>query len=272
MFLDDSISQIEDLLKQGTATSLTYAALECRLAIELICYQRLSHSIELVDLKSWQPRQVIDAVMEQADPNVAKHLKVDVADVSMADTRPESPVDLDYLPIGTRAEFDPRKLGALWNALSHTALHVALPTDLKMPVRYGDSAKIRRKVKEALAEIRRVNKGTLIISALGEEIRFNCQCGAQIRRKSGLLQDRAVVACLVPTCDESYLYVAKDGSFIRQVLSLPCPGCGETHTLPWKQVQALRVNIPHKFGFPCGQTFAVCWKLDCSYQLPTTRV
>jgi hypothetical protein len=64
------ISVIEDLVAEGTVQSLTFAALECRLTIELICYDRLRvcHGyISLADLKRWTPAQVVKQIAEEAN-------------------------------------------------------------------------------------------------------------------------------------------------------------------------------------------------------------
>ncbi|MBN8848758.1 MAG: hypothetical protein J0I73_11770 [Sphingomonas sp.] len=39
--LSDSIATIRAQLEEGSPRNLTYAALECRLALERICYERL---------------------------------------------------------------------------------------------------------------------------------------------------------------------------------------------------------------------------------------
>ena len=76
MMLDYSktIETIESLLSEGTASSLTYAALECRLALERACYDRLRNAhdyISIADIKKWQPSEVIKKLQEIVDPEIA---------------------------------------------------------------------------------------------------------------------------------------------------------------------------------------------------------
>lgn len=65
--LEPSISQIEVLMAENTEASLTYAALECRLAIERICYERLRLAHDYIsndDLKRWQPRDIVNILIQ----------------------------------------------------------------------------------------------------------------------------------------------------------------------------------------------------------------
>jgi hypothetical protein len=52
------ISTVEALLADGTPQSITYAALECRLAIEKVCYDRLKVVHDYIsphDLRRYRP-------------------------------------------------------------------------------------------------------------------------------------------------------------------------------------------------------------------------
>ncbi|CCV13286.1 hypothetical protein [Mesorhizobium sp. STM 4661] len=63
IWLKQYTAKIEELLNQDTPESLTYAALECRLAIERICYERLRNAHDYIshdDLKRWQPQYVVN--------------------------------------------------------------------------------------------------------------------------------------------------------------------------------------------------------------------
>jgi hypothetical protein len=56
--LAEYTDRIKALLADGSDSSLTYAALEARLAIERICYERLKISHDYIsadDLRTWKP-------------------------------------------------------------------------------------------------------------------------------------------------------------------------------------------------------------------------
>ena len=61
MFDIDALDRkVSALLAEDAPASVTYAALECRLAIERVCYARLQIAHEYIsqkDLKGWHPRR-----------------------------------------------------------------------------------------------------------------------------------------------------------------------------------------------------------------------
>lgn len=72
--LKPTISQIQKLLKENTEASVTYAALECRLAIERICYERLRLAHDYIshdDLTKWQPSGIVRTLIQELDAHAA---------------------------------------------------------------------------------------------------------------------------------------------------------------------------------------------------------
>lgn len=268
--LKPSISQIESLLAQNTDASLTYAALECRLAIERICYERLRLAHDYIshdDIKKWQPRDIVNTLIKEVDENIAETFtfsisKEPVPEKSLAPTL-EDYEAMEFLPIGTQIGFDPNRLGRLWNALAHLALHITLPTSKDHDVlRYGNAEKIRAKVKEALAEIKRIGAGTLMSSGIGEEVSFDCFCGVKNKRRLGLLKDGQIISCISPLCEETYDYIASHMSFGRRVLEIKCRSCGTQKDIPKKMVDKLRTDQDIYFDCEgCAERIYISWKL-----------
>lgn len=180
MNLSSSIDIIEKHLNENSDASLTYAALECRLAIELICYERLRIAHDYIshdDLRKWQPKDIVKILVQEVDSKVASTFTLSISKGAHPDGMPESTLDeyqqIEFIPIGTQVGFNPETLGRLWNALAKLALHITLPIKKDdSVVRYGDAQKVRAKVLEALEEIKRIGKGTLISSGIGEEVYF----------------------------------------------------------------------------------------------------
>ena len=206
--LDPQISQIEDLLARGDAQSLTYAALECRLAIERICYNRLrivhdyiSHS----HLKRWQPKHVVNTLIRDVDPSVATTRKLYISKLPSDTYGADGPTDDDYFEVGTEIGFNSDLLGKLWNALSNLALHVRLPKNKGEPVdQYGNAEPIAEKVREALAELKKIGRSTMSMSSVFGSISFQCACSATNKRAAEALREGTVVNCVNPDCDWSY--------------------------------------------------------------------
>jgi len=76
------ISVIQSLVDEDTDQSLTYAALECRLTLEYICYERFKLSCKYlspVDLKRWQPRDVVKQISEEANEYIAQGFTLSVS-------------------------------------------------------------------------------------------------------------------------------------------------------------------------------------------------
>lgn len=170
--LKQSIGVIEGLLEEGSDASITYAALECRLTIERICYERLrvSHDyISTADIKRWQPHGVVNVLLQEVDKEIASTFTVSVsADVPKnPEPTKEDYEELSFSTLGTQVGFNANKLGKLWNALSKLALHVSVPTSKNdsIPL-YGENDKSKAKVIEALTEIRRISKGTLVSAGM----------------------------------------------------------------------------------------------------------
>jgi len=142
------IDRIRALLEQDTDASVTYAALEARLALEKVCYDRLRQRHDYIshaDLKAWTPRHVVKRVMEEVDENLGLTMTLSMSRTpARDDVKPE---DEDYVEIGTEIGFKPQRIAGLWQALSNLALHVRVPEHKNDHIPdYGDKAQTRAKV------------------------------------------------------------------------------------------------------------------------------
>ena len=266
-FFDASISKIEKLLNENSPESLTYAALECRLTIERICYERLRIAHKYIshdDLKRWQPAAIVRTLIQEVDAYAAETLTLSIHDKPLPNNSPEIDITkLNYVPVGTQMGFDPKQLGNLWNALSNLALHISLPDSADHVVNHlGDPPKVRRKVEEALGEIKRINQGNLIMSSFQPEISFECYCGQMNKRKLTLLDDKQTVNCINPQCEESYTYSSLDQSFERRKFDVQCKHCGEVHAIPVQAAKKLRYDQILKVKCStCKKETMIFWKL-----------
>ncbi|TIR30125.1 MAG: hypothetical protein E5X07_23045 [Mesorhizobium sp.] len=267
--LQSSIIAIENLLQEGSEASLTYAALECRLAIERICYERLRVAHEYIshdDLKKWQPKDIVNTLIQEVDSNAAATFTLSIGSEPVQEGAPPPTVEdyqsMEFLPIGTHIGFDPSKLGKLWNALANLALHISIPETKDTSVaRYGDAEKVREKVSESLAEIKRIGQGTLLASGFGEEVSFVCSCGVKNKRRLSLLKNGQTISCIDPKCDESYTYIESSLSFGRRSLDIVCRKCGSQQDIPSKKVDKLRKDQRIYFDCEgCGEQISIEWR------------
>lgn len=267
--LEPVIETIETLLKEDSCASLTYAALECRLALERICYDRLRTAHDYIshaDLKRWQPRDVVNILIKEVDPNCASSLTMSIArDHMPCDTATPTREDYegyDWVEVGTQIGFDPNRIGKLWNALSSVALHTKLPaTKSDDLARYGNLGAIRDKVVEALEEIKRCSKSTLLSSGLGTVLSFECVCGTQNKRRTNLLRDGATISCISSECRESYIYSEAECEFERRVFPVQCKVCDKEYWIPRRCVEELRIGqrLTAKCS-NCGKRIFVEWR------------
>lgn len=268
--LKSTIQQIESLLSEDTQASLTYAALECRLALEIICYERLRICHDYIshkDLRKWQPRDIVNKLINEVDA-YAKETQTLSVSQSITDQNNIVNVDIEgeqtpKLIIGTQVGFDPQKIGRLWNALSGIALHVRIPIKkADRFAKYSDKEAIRIKVIEALDEIRRIGEGTLISSGFGENINFTCYCGSKISRRLSLLKDRQKISCINPDCDETYEYFIDGQKFLRRTIDVKCKSCGEVKNIPSNMVEAMKSDQHLSFNcVSCGDQIIIAYRL-----------
>lgn len=277
-WLKANIDSVNILLQQETQESLTYAALECRLALEMVCYERLRTSYDYIsykELRRWQPRYVIESLIAEANETAATDFTLSISTEPVDSDADPSAADFqrfDYVEVGRQVGFDPKYIGKLWNAIS-SFLHVRLPS-LKSDTldRYGNSGALKAKVEEGLKELRRLQKGTLISSGFGEEVSFNCRCGSKTRRRAALLKDKSVVTCINPECDETYrAHETSDGSFEfeRLCVEVKCRGCGDIGYFPEKQLIQIGLNRAATYDCSaCGERNALRWSLQQAELIP----
>lgn len=98
------IVRIQALLADDTEPSVTYAALEARLAIEKVCYDRLRQRhdyISQADIRGWTPSYVVNTIMTEVDPDCTQTMTLMIGKDPGA--KPEND---DYVEVGTEIGFD----------------------------------------------------------------------------------------------------------------------------------------------------------------------
>jgi uncharacterized Zn-finger protein len=260
------ITRINKLLTENADASVTYAALEARLALEKVCYDRLRQRHDYIshtELLKWQPGAIINKLIQDVDPHVAQTVVF-----SIGKTEAQAGValeDHDYVEVGTEIGFDPKRISKLWNALAKLALHVSLPEqrDDYIP-EYGDIDEIRGKVKEVVEELERLSQGTMSFSGMGEEVSFDCSCGVKNKRRAELLRDGQHIICFNYDCKYTWKVVKQGDSFEFEAVetSVFCVKCKADNSFP------LRVFLDMKNGelgsfscHTCKHKNYVTWKL-----------
>lgn len=275
-YIQGSIERIKKLLSDDSVSSATYAALEARLVLEKICYDRLRichNYISHEELKKWQPADIINRIIQEVDERIASEFTFYISPAPVPDRNlsQEDFVALEWVPLGTQSGFDPKKIKSLWNALSNIALHVQIPKYEREDVSiYGNNKKIRSKIDEAISEIERISRGNLISSGLGSEVHFTCECGHLNKRREKTLRNGKIIQCTKLGCKEIYEVDinGEDYSFKRQFVEIECQ-CGHKTKLPKKHVLDLQHEQIAKFiCLSCNEDVHFSWRLMRSQASP----
>lgn len=272
-WLSANIVRIEAHMAVGTAAALTYAALECRLALESLCYERLRVSYDYVSqqdfVSRWTPKQVIDFLVAEGNDLAAQEFTLSIGrDPVPAATGPVRSEDFDsveWLRVGKQVGFDVKYIGRIWQALS-SFLHVKMPRSKEDEILpYGDQAALLRTLEKAVHELRRLSQGTLVASGLGETVTFVCRCGLTNKRRAKLLSDGSSVNCSNLECNERYrthVDSAGEFEFERIVVEIACASCGAPSYFAERGVADLGLGKVAKYlCHACGEPNHISWRL-----------
>jgi hypothetical protein len=270
LWLQAHTTRIQHLIDEGTAESLTFAALLSRLALEAACYERLRNAHDYIspkDLKRWQPSYVINQLIQEVDPHIASSF---IVSISKHPVDPErSPTLEDYeaeefVEIGHQVGFDPKKIGKIWNSLGNF-LHASVPQGRADDIQlFGDANKLTEKLADALSVLRELETGTLISSGLGERVSFVCDCGTSNGRRAKLLKEGQIVSCLNPECSATWTVRIENGAFEFHArdLEISCWNCTAQAKFPEQKLLTLaRGDLMHFDCIDCGASNFLKWKL-----------
>ena len=239
---DSHVERANVLIEQGGVASLRYACLELRLAIERIAYQKLQLRLSDVgtrDIAGWQPKRVLDTLMELADPD----LDSDYA-LSMGQREGGGDPETDtFTLIGRNKGINPKDIGKHWQKLGHFP-HMPMPQKKGEHPTDPQPAKLTRVLKEALAYIEEATS-TRFDSHFSEKVSFNCgACEQLIVRNIKLLREGDIVQCQNTQCDLSYIAHKEDDAFRFEpyYLRLKCEKCEQVICLDANRVLELPVN------------------------------
>ena len=264
--LSTNIERIQSLLDEGTDQSVTYAALEARMALEKVCYDRLRQRHDYIShaqLKKWQPGGVVRTLMEQVAPHVTKTCTLKMS--KKPHQEGVEPKDDDFVEIGTEVGFNAKKIAKMWQALAKLALHVRLPEHKNHHIPdYGDKVAIRHKVEQVVEELQRLAGTTMTFSGIGKEVKFDCDCGTLNKRRADLLKVGQSVYCINPDCLASWK-VEKEGDdfwFAPEKLFVECIHCTHQNRFHLRNVIGMEKNEIGRFACnKCGGENGMRWQL-----------
>ncbi|WP_278404871.1 hypothetical protein [Pseudoalteromonas ruthenica] len=260
--INKRIELINTLLEQDTEQSLTYAALECRLTLEYLCYERFKLYFSYLsqnDLENWQPKHIIKQISDQINDDVSKEFSISVSAEKINGRTPKAKEEfesIEYTSLGTQSELKLNRLHSLWHGLSGVALHIPVPSISSGNINiYGEKERIRKKVVDVISFLSGIKGNLLMGGSFGEDYSFNCYaCSTKIKRPVESLLDTTVLSCINPKCKESYV-IKKDKNddfeVIRSIIKFSCPGCNQDLEVPLRYFQDLLFD--QTLNIRCGK-------------------
>lgn len=225
-----AISRAKAELDKGEDHRLKYAALELRMAIEAITYDRLQaykSEMTLEDFETWQPKKVLQQLLE-IDPTADKEVTIAVG---LEETPGKEADNLNLL--GTDTPLTLRTIKHHYDALGYY-LHIPTIKQLKKSPS-GKTDRLRKRCEEILEALEQVLKSPVFNCTLGTFSTIECdRCKANIRKR--LIPGRKEIEAKCLECSAPYkLEDLGDGKtgWTRMLTEIPCPseGCNDSITI-----------------------------------------
>jgi hypothetical protein len=241
--------------------SLVYAALELRLGLERVCYEklrlRLGHVSAAEWLYRWQAPIVLKALEELADPHIAEDLTLHVAKED-ASVPPKT-----WLKIGDQKGVDPKQLKEWWNKLG-SFLHVRVPKAREQAISsYPDADWLRQELFEMIGALEPISLGSGDFFFASPVTTFPCSCGLTVTRVNATLSDGRVIGCINPECDKEWRVRIKENGEIRfeeNKIEIPiCKHCQHKRYVEEKIIRDLRFGQYIEFVCDCGRKHRLQW-------------
>jgi predicted RNA-binding Zn-ribbon protein involved in translation (DUF1610 family) len=236
----EHLRRAKELFATGQSADLLYAALELRLCLEAMTYEKLGsfekHLPQSFLDRTWQPPQLLKA-MAQFDRRADKSFTLAIG----VEPAPGVPVDLAAMKfIGEHKAFGLGWLRKHYNKLGS-------PLHLQRKNTVTDELKLRADLEGIADEIENAQTGSILGSWIGQLISFECHlCKEQVTVSRDFIEAEHRAVCLNPACEAEYsAEVEGDGAAIAiRAVDFPCTSCGE-------QIIVQTRHLASGFRVPC---------------------
>lgn len=214
------IERAQRHLDSGETHNLYYACLDLRFALEIFARKHLMRCLKHIskeEIDIWQPRKVIEKLVDSVDSNLTSH-----SFSRLSGRNKETGEYWEYR--GERKGFTPKDVGRYWNKLGRY-LHVNHIN--KEPV-LEDDDKIVRIVEEAIHYIQKLCTYGEIDSYFSFDIIFKCHnldCEEIIVKSISSLGKGNIIECQSSKCNASYIFVKnQNGKYgiVPRICELGC--------------------------------------------------
>lgn len=229
------VAAARTILESGQDSSLGYAALELRMAIETITYEKLrAHAKRLPEsvLETWQPPQAMKALLE-FEPHGNREKRVAFGEQPAAGQRPAT-----MNALGETRSFDLTWLRSAYHRLGNF-LHVPAPRRALKAATPVSVAGVRSALNQILAEVARVSEGTLE-GGIAVVVHFNCfRCEQTVWSNTEAVRVTKRAVCLNPACAAVHVAEINDKdefTFVLDAVEATCADCGEVISIERRHI------------------------------------
>jgi DNA-directed RNA polymerase subunit RPC12/RpoP len=241
----EHLEKAKQLIEQGDADALRYAALDLRYAIEHLFYRLIpQYKTELPDDvlegKTWQPGQIIDMIAD-IDPGVTKDRTLSIG----YESAPGVPASEMHV-MGTQSGISKELVRKAYHALGFY-LHARLDGEPH------DLAKLRKKLNKLLPDLEKFEGDRVIMSGFTAQVTFKCgECQRPIVKRVETLEETPYVKCPNKTCGALYKVTPHGDLYEHRMLeqNVVCKGCGADN---WVGSHALERAAEQNGSMQCRQ-------------------
>lgn len=221
-----ALEQAKSELESGDDARLRYAALELRMSIEALTYDRaqlFEDELPSSEYDVWQPKRVMETLLEiepLADQGSTIRFKKE-----SKQGEPEHPVHT----LGTEVVFTFKQIKKSYDALGSYLHH---PTLKQIREKSVDLVALRRRCIEISAQLDAALASKMYNVHFKSSVRFSCgECGKIIHKRYKLGDSPVEAKCQNPSCEASYLLTTNeqkvDWERLGAEFECPSEGCSE---------------------------------------------
>lgn len=246
--IDDYLARAKVFVAAGDENSLRHAALELRLCLEHVVYQKLSQigdKLPPAIFRKWQPPQAMKMLLS-FEPNADRDITLTIC-VENADGTPSG----SWKHIGDYKMFPYQWLNKSYHKLGKY-LHLPSLEEADAPSKIKATS-----LQEIIDGIERVSTASML-STINSITTIACSvCGGDMYVSNLQIENAAVVECYKDTCRAKHNVVKLDEDRFTAnrvgFQSVPCYQCGKEFSIE---------GVTHgefKDCWNCGQTHIVGW-------------
>ena len=194
----EHLRRAKSLVATGKLDELRYAALELRLCLEAMTYDKLKLFADNLPSsfleKTWQPPQ-LHRRMKQLDAMADESFDLHMGGIAAPGVPPK---DEEFVLVGTHKAFELKWLIKNYNKLG-SILHLQ-----RNPLS-AEEGKWRRDIVQIADEIENAQRGTILGSFFADKLTFECEiCETPVTVSAQFARTQRAATCLNPVCETQF--------------------------------------------------------------------